>query len=100
VTKTYDLARQFGRMIETSADFELAALPESNIVCFRYVPEGASDLDEIQAAVRKRLLEEGTFYLVQARLPTGLYLRTALMNPFTQEIDLKKLLETIRTTRG
>ena len=42
------------------------------------------------------MLEQGDFYLVQTRLDAGLFLRTALMNPFTTVGDLAALLDAIR----
>ena len=100
VEHAYDLARRFATLIEEAGDFELAAPPESNIVCFRHVPTGLrvpdAELDALQERVRRRIIESGAFYLVQARLRGRLYLRTALMNPLTEESDLSALLETIR----
>lgn len=78
------------------AVYEHGAALDANIVCFRYTPEGGGDLDALQAAVRKRILEQERFYVVQARLPQGLFLRTALMNPFTGVEHLQELLEAIR----
>jgi L-2,4-diaminobutyrate decarboxylase len=97
VTRAYDLAQCFAGLIRDAPDFQLGADPQSNIICFRYTPDGVDDLDALQAAIRRRLLEDGTFYIVQTRLPTGLHLRTALMNPFTSPTDVEQLLATIRT---
>lgn len=96
VTRQYDLARTFARMVRETPDFELALEPDTNIVCFRYAPKGATDLDTLNATIRKRLVESGEFYIVQARLPKGLYLRVTLLNPMINEARLTKLLEAIR----
>lgn len=93
---TFDLARRFAAVIRGSDDFELAVEPDANIVCFRHAPARVDDLDALQARVRQKLLTEGTFYLVQVRLPAGLFLRTTLINPFTSESDLAGLLDAIR----
>jgi L-2,4-diaminobutyrate decarboxylase len=42
------------------------------------------------------LLADGSFYLVQTRLPTGVFLRVTLINPFTTDADLAALVERIR----
>jgi L-2,4-diaminobutyrate decarboxylase len=96
VTRQYDLARAFARMVREAEDFELALEPDTNIVCFRYAPQGATDLDALNASIRKRLVESGEFYIVQARLPKGLYLRVTLLNPLIDTVRLAKLVETIR----
>jgi L-2,4-diaminobutyrate decarboxylase len=53
-------------------------------------------LDERQARVRRRLIAEGGFYLVQTRLPAGVFLRVTLLNPFTTMTDLLALLDAVR----
>ena len=96
VRRSYGRARAFAALLRAQPDFELALEPEANIVCFRYRPLGAGDLDALQARLRRRLLERGDFYLVQTRLPGGLYLRTTLISPFTDERDLEQLLAALR----
>jgi L-2,4-diaminobutyrate decarboxylase len=96
ITATFDLARRFAAQLQKAADFELAVEPEANIVCFRHTPAGTQNLDERQQRVRQRLLASGSFYVVQTRLPAGVFLRTTLINPFTTDDDLAALLETIR----
>jgi len=96
VTASFDLAKRFAARLRQAPDFELAVEPEANIVCFRYTPGGDGDLDALQQRVRDRLLAEGTFYLVQTRLPAGVFLRTTLINALTGDDDLAALLEAIR----
>jgi L-2,4-diaminobutyrate decarboxylase len=62
--------------------------PECNIVCFR--PRG---LDGGQvAALRRAILADGRFYIVQARHQGTLWLRCALQNPHTTAGDLDDLV--------
>ncbi|MSR06526.1 MAG: aminotransferase class I/II-fold pyridoxal phosphate-dependent enzyme [Gemmatimonadetes bacterium] len=96
VAGTYDLGRRFAEMIAATDDFELAVHPDANIVCFRYTGGRGKDLDAVQARARKRIVGEGAFYLVQVRLPAGLFLRTTIINPFTSEEDLAGLLTAVR----
>lgn len=91
-----DLAAAFADMIESAPDFELVVRPETNIVCFRYLPEGAGDLDGIQERIRREVVESGAYYLVQTRLPEGVFLRVTLMNARTSLEDLRGLLEALR----
>ncbi len=94
VDKTYNLGKRFGAIIEANPNFELALAPECNIVCFRYVQEG-KNLNEINAKLRAKTLEDGKFYIVQTSLKGQTYLRVSLMNPQTEEKDLVDLLEWI-----
>ncbi len=93
----YGLARTFARMIAKRPALELALSPEANIVCFRYVGKhsDADYLDQLNAALRQEMLEDGRFYLVQTRLRGRLHLRTTLMNVFTTEAVLHELLDAV-----
>ena len=58
----FALTQSFARAIEAAPDFELALLPQANIVCFRHRPDGLApgpELDRRQAQVRQRLIEGG-----------------------------------------
>ena len=96
LTATLDLAQRFAARLRAAPDFELAVEPQGNIVCFRHTPPGASDLDRLQEQIRRRILADGSFYLVQTRLPAGIFLRTTLINPLTGDDDLAALLEAVR----
>jgi L-2,4-diaminobutyrate decarboxylase len=98
VSGTFDLARRFAEMIGAAPDLEIAVSPACNIVCFRHVPEGLDGvaLDDLQARIRRRIVEDGGFYLVQTRLPRGVFLRVTLINPLTTAADLEALLYRVR----
>jgi len=98
VTNLYDLGHRFGKIIEEDPDFELAVTPVSNIVCFRYTTNEGSDeqLNILNKTIRQHLLEDGEFYIVQTILRGIHYLRTTIMNPFTTEEHLKKLLQKVK----
>lgn len=95
-----DNAKLLAQMIDDADDFELAVEPESNIVCFRYVNSKFKNdmriMDDLQARIRKKLISDGKFYIVQTRLLKGLYLRTSIMNPRTSKQDFEALLDEIR----
>ncbi|MFS8068775.1 MAG: pyridoxal phosphate-dependent decarboxylase family protein [Byssovorax sp.] len=96
VADTFDRARRFAERLAREPDFELLIPPQCNIVCFRHRPEGATDLDELQSTLRRRLIEDGSFYLVQTRLPAGVFLRITIINPATSDADLDALIYRLR----
>ncbi|MBY0405402.1 MAG: aminotransferase class V-fold PLP-dependent enzyme [Cyanobacteria bacterium] len=104
ITRQHQLAEAFGRMVDECEDFQLAIAPQSNIVCFRYVPIDTDTLlseealDDLQVQLRHHVIQNGSYYLVQTRLPQGMFLRVSLMNPKTTLDHLAQLLETIRET--
>ncbi len=114
----YDLGQKFAEMVKSRPNFELAIEPESNIVCFRRTPPptppqkggafspsllgrgGATDasegfLNNFNSSIRKQLLHDGKFYIVQTSLKENVYLRVSLMNPLTTENDLNALLDEV-----
>lgn len=96
VEQTFDLARRFADFVREQPDFECAVEPEADIVCFRHIPDGVSDLDPLQLQIRQELLERGEFYVVKTQLPAGLHLRITIMNARTTEDDLRALLSSVR----
>jgi L-2,4-diaminobutyrate decarboxylase len=101
VDRTFALGQALAAKIAAADDFELITPPAANIVCWRWRPAGAPPpgpaLDDLQATVRRRVLERGRFYILQTRLATGVVLRSALMNPLTEDVDLDALLVEIRS---
>lgn len=87
-----DVSRAFARRVAETPGFELALEPECNIVCFRY---GSSADDAEQERIRRRILEQGDFYVVKTRLRGRTFLRTTILNPRTTEEDLDRLLAAI-----
>ncbi|MCY1034036.1 pyridoxal-dependent decarboxylase [Corallococcus sp. BB11-1] len=98
VTASYDQAQAFAGMLTAAPDFQLALPPDCNIVCFRHTPAHVppDGWDALQVRLREALVTSGKFYLVQTRLPEGVYLRTTLIHPLTRDADLEALLETLR----
>jgi L-2,4-diaminobutyrate decarboxylase len=97
VTTLFDLGYQFAELIKADPHFELAVTPMSNIVCFRYVDNSLDvpGLNKINQSIRRQIIEEGEFYIVQTTLRDIHYLRTTIMNPFTTIQHLSQLLKRI-----
>lgn len=97
IDRCFYLARSFAALIRKREYFELAIEPEANIVNFRFVANTHPDLNELNASLRLSLMEKGEFYIVSTTIDGKKYLRTALMNPLTQEADLVALLDEIES---
>ncbi len=92
VERMYDLGRAFGELVAQRPHWELATVPEGNIVCFRYAPPHFANANEFQAHVREAIVREGSYYLVKTSLRGKTYLRCTLINPRTELSDLEALL--------
>lgn len=93
----HSLAKLFAAKIRVRPAFEVAVEPESNIVCFRIHPPNAAEqvVDRLNADIRQDLVTSGQFYVVQTVLRGRIWIRTALMNPFTQPRHLDELLDAL-----
>ncbi|MGK0187258.1 MAG: L-2,4-diaminobutyrate decarboxylase [Verrucomicrobiales bacterium] len=91
-------AQIFAAVIADTPDVELLTPPVANIVCYRLTPDGLSDTecDAINTESRKRLLAEGNFYFVETKIHGRTWLRSAIMNPFTEKIHFIALLDALK----
>ena len=97
IDSRYSLASEFAAIVRAEQDIELAVEPESNIVCFRYAPEGYNELtlNQINSNIRDTIIKEGSYYIVQAELGGKIWIRLTIINPVTSEEDLRALLKRV-----
>jgi L-2,4-diaminobutyrate decarboxylase len=96
---TIDLAEHISNYIENDADFELANRTAINAVVFRYLPKNITDnaqIDEINNAIKMKLLLSGKAIIGQTVLKGKAYLKFTLLNPMTQAEDVIDLLNEIK----
>ncbi|MBK8625620.1 MAG: pyridoxal-dependent decarboxylase [Saprospiraceae bacterium] len=98
VDTCYDLGKTFAEMLKREPLMELAVAPDSNIVCFRLIHKNESQCNDINRAIRQKILDDGRFYIVQTLLNDNVYLRISIMNPFTSITDLELMLLDVKTT--
>jgi L-2,4-diaminobutyrate decarboxylase len=91
VDAVVDMAAELARQISARAALELLCAPMCNIVCFRV--RGLTPGQ--QAAVRRRLVDDGRFFIVYMRVQGELWLRAVVLHPHTSESDLAALLDEI-----
>lgn len=100
VDHVYSSARRLALLLETRENFQLLMQPQTNIVCFRYLPKTATwqkDVSNHQAELRRELVENGKFHLTQTSINGDTWLRATIMNPLTSESDFQALLRAIET---
>jgi len=91
VEGVFQATREAYEHIAVQPEFECAAPPQSNILCFRLKAE-----DERQMVLRARILAEGDFYLSTAAHGGKRWLRLVFMNPDTGLAEVKRLLTRLR----
>jgi L-2,4-diaminobutyrate decarboxylase len=90
----YAITQQFYTWLKDQADFNCPYKPESNILCFQYLPMAASNAEQL--SVRNHIVKEGKFYITSTEIKGVRYLRVVIINPLTEMDDLKALVENIR----
>ncbi|CAA9317710.1 MAG: Aromatic-L-amino-acid decarboxylase [uncultured Gemmatimonadetes bacterium] len=79
--------------LAAAPDFEPMHAPESNILCFRHLPERG---DGFQAELRRRYNESGAGWITTTVLDGRRVLRVTLMNPHSTGEHLDRLLDGLR----
>ena len=91
-----DNARTLHALVASRQDFVALHEPESNILCFRFIGDGALDddrLDAVNLQTRERYNRAGTGWITTTMLGGRRVLRVTLMNPRTTNADLEGTLE-------
>lgn len=94
VERQTDLAREAAAWLRARPDFEVAAEPESNIVCCR-----VAGSDALQLRIRERLIAAGSHYISTAEFRARRWLRLVLMNPATEMRDIESFAAEVRRHR-
>ena len=86
-------AADLARIVRDTAGLELLAPVELSAVCFRYrAAVQESDLDRINAAILKRLIERGRVYLSNASISGRFALRACFVNHRTTGSDVAAIV--------
>lgn len=98
--RTVENARYLHAQLTRTSDFEPLHEPESNILCFRYIPEWVTDegeLDRLQGILRERYNASGRGWITATTLGERRVLRVTMMNPHTTSAHVDALIAGLRT---
>jgi L-2,4-diaminobutyrate decarboxylase len=95
IEETYNKTLAFHKLISVNHNFECPYKPESNILCFRYMPFANNDTSQLK--LRNALVKKGHFYITTTTIKAKRYLRIAVMNKQTESVHIKNLLKEIET---
>lgn len=97
IDEVFAKAKILAERVQEKSNFELLMMPETNIVCFRYlIPYlNQAQSNKHQGDIRQHIIESGTFHITRVDIDGVTWLRTTLMNPFTTEQDLDELLANV-----
>ncbi|MGH7633406.1 MAG: pyridoxal phosphate-dependent decarboxylase family protein, partial [Gemmatimonadaceae bacterium] len=90
------MARALYDVLGSRTDFTALHEPESNILCFRWLPDGVRDdelLDTLNLALRERYNASGHGWITTTVLDRRRVLRVTVMNPRTQREHVQRLVD-------
>jgi len=91
VCRCCELAQELAAIAETTSGLELTAPSPTNVVCFRYRPEGWSDgpeLDELNRRIQAEVAAAGDLFHTGAQLSNGFCQRAAIVSWRTTPEDV------------
>ena len=95
VSNSFKQAKELYNYLNIDPDFYCPYVPESNILCFQYLPNLLTDKQQMN--LRYKLIVTGTFYITSCKIHGKRYLRTVLMNPLSNKKDFIALVKKIKT---
>jgi aromatic-L-amino-acid/L-tryptophan decarboxylase len=94
-------AAQLAAFVGESPDLELLAPVELSAVCFRYCAADAGrDLDDLNAAILRRVIENGRIYLSNASIRGNFALRACFVNHRTQDAHVAEIVPEVLAAAG
>jgi aromatic-L-amino-acid decarboxylase len=91
-----DWARGLAERVAAEPDFELVTPPMFSLFTFRHAPEGAADLDRLNARLVAAINDDGRIYVTQTRHEGRAVIRFQVGGWETTEADVALAWETIR----
>jgi aromatic-L-amino-acid/L-tryptophan decarboxylase len=88
------LAQTLSQAIGSRSELELLAPVELSAVCFRYVRQGA-DLNALNLAILKRVIERGRVYISNANTHGQFALRACIVNHRSTESDVQEVVSEV-----
>ena len=90
-----DVAARMHDLLVAHPSFEPVHAPECNILCFRWVGDGALDddaLDTLNRELRERYNRSGAGWITATSLGGRRVLRVTIMNPRTTSADVAEIV--------
>jgi glutamate/tyrosine decarboxylase-like PLP-dependent enzyme len=101
VSRCCELAQELAALVEAAPWLELTAPAPTNVVCFRYRPDGWSDgerLDELNRRIQAEIARAGDVFHTGAALRNGFCQRAAIVSWRTTSDDVRALAEAVAET--
>lgn len=94
---SYGLVDYFVEQIKQRPYLELASTPDTNLCCFRGIPQHIANekWDEWNLRLQQELLKDEQTFLSLPTYRGSRWLRAVLLNPFTSREDLRRVFERI-----
>ena len=98
MSRCCELAQELAELVEAEPRLGLTAPAPTNVVCFRYRPDGWSDgkqLDELNARIQSDIAAAGDVFHTGAHLRSGFCQRAAIVSWRTTSADVRALADAV-----
>jgi glutamate/tyrosine decarboxylase-like PLP-dependent enzyme len=96
-----NLAQHLAKRISSEPGLELLAPVTLSAVCFRYAGTKNENLDQLNAAILKRIIQRGRVFISNATLNGKFALRACIVNQRATQADVDEVVtETLAAARG
>jgi glutamate/tyrosine decarboxylase-like PLP-dependent enzyme len=98
VTRCCDLALELSQLVDESPVLEPTAPAPTNVVCFRYRPDGTAagpELDDLNRRIQASVAAEGAVFHTGGQLANGFCQRAAIVSWRTTSDDVRALAEAV-----
>jgi len=98
VSRCCELAQELAALVEAAPRLEPTAPAPTNVVCFRYRPDGWSDgerLDELNRLIQREIAAAGDVFHTGAQLEDGFCQRAAIVSWRTTSDDVRALADAV-----
>lgn len=97
IDKNMKLTQYLMSSVQKKSDITIANIPQTNIVCFRVTPSWLAEdkWDDLNTRLQNYLLNEGDIFVSIPAYRNNRWLRIVLLNPYTDETVIDKLIKKI-----
>jgi glutamate/tyrosine decarboxylase-like PLP-dependent enzyme len=98
VCRCCELAQELAAIVEATSGLELTAPAPTNVVCFRYRPQGwrqGAELDELNRRIQALVAGAGDLFHTGAQLSNGFCQRAAFVSWRTTSGDVRALVDAV-----
>ncbi len=95
INKLFKLTEYAQAVVKKSARLELVATPQSVTICFRYIPDRDTNIDQLNLMLRDQLMKTGKIMINYSYYKDQVTIRLVVINPDLETEDIDYIFDEI-----